>query len=120
MNQSPIPFEQLLGLLQQIAPEEVKDSIAIARRLNAGADVRRHPQRLVQMVSELSENHRLWLKAALYVRAQQTGREDAWTRFARSSFRELTSSHAADASLSQRASRNVDGSDRHALRGSVR
>jgi hypothetical protein len=78
----------MLDLLRQIRDEDIDVTVEMIRRANAGLDLDRYPQRLVDIVSAVPLEARGWFDTVLCVRSQQVGHDDAWRQFAKHAFRE--------------------------------
>ena len=89
MPQPPRSFERLSRVLEQIADSDVPDVLALVRSHRMGARHGPQSQPLAGMLQDLGQDELMWLDMVLCVRAQQTGREAAWRRFAESAYRDF-------------------------------
>jgi len=85
----PKSFERLSRVLEQIPDSDVPDAIGLVRNHRAGARHTPQLQPLAGMLQDLGQDELMWLDMVLCVRAQQTGREAAWRRFAESAYRDF-------------------------------
>jgi hypothetical protein len=82
-------FERLSLVLEQIPDSDVPDAISLVRDHRAGSRTCSPSQPLAGMLQDLEQDELMWLDMVLCVRAQQTGREAAWRRFAESAYRDF-------------------------------
>jgi hypothetical protein len=87
--QPPKSFERLSRILELIADSDVAHAIGLVRDHRAGSRVRSQSQPRAGMLEELEQDELMWLDMVLCVRAQQSGREAAWRRFAESAYRDF-------------------------------
>ncbi len=89
MPQPQKSFERLSLVLEQIADSEVPDAIGLVRDCRAGSRLGSQSQPLAGMLQDLEQDELMWLDMVLCVRAQQSGRDAAWRRFAESAYRDF-------------------------------
>ena len=89
MPQPQKSFERLSFVLEQIADSDVPDAIDLVRDHRAGSRLNGQSQRLAGMLKGLEQDELMWLDMVLCVRAQQSGRDAAWRRFAESAYRDF-------------------------------
>jgi hypothetical protein len=82
-------FERLSLVLEQIADSDVPDAIALVRDHRSGSRLSGRLQPLAEMLKDLEHDELMWLDMVLCVRAQQSGRDAAWRRFAESAHRDF-------------------------------
>jgi hypothetical protein len=82
-------FDELSKVLDEISDREVRTAIGLVRKQRAGVSADSQTHHLQTAISQLEPDELSWLDAVLCVRAQQTGREAAWRRFAESAYREI-------------------------------
>lgn len=89
MPQPQKSFERLSLVLEQIADSDVPDAIGLVRDRRAGSRLSSQSQPLAGMLQDLEQDELMWLDMVLCVRAQQSGRDAAWRRFAESAYRDF-------------------------------
>jgi hypothetical protein len=82
-------FERLSDILEHIEDDQIAEAVAAIRERRVGKRAADIQQPLGSMLEQLENHELMWLEMVLCVRAQQTGREGAWRRFAESSHREF-------------------------------
>ena len=89
MAQERSSFVQLLDVLSQIPDQEIDSAVTFVRHHRAGLTTDGRFQDLADVVGRLDRNALSWLETVLCARSQQPGRDTAWRRFAKYSYREL-------------------------------
>lgn len=84
-------FDLLFNLLQQVREDEIDLTLEIVRRYSADVSLEAYPPHLASIVTQIPEQARAWFTTVLCVRAQQTGRKEACSRFAECVHREFAS-----------------------------